>query len=176
MLALALRLIGALNRGICIAVGALAGILILSIMVGGVADVVSRWLFDRPLQGTFELTQVALMASVFLGFAYAELHGHHITVDLLYERLPTLGQRAVDLLAGACKLTVVLTLTWQLVQYQQVLDAANRTTPVLRLPQDTILWAAIIGSSAFAFAILAGTIMRFTRPHSVDSPAQIGVV
>ena len=60
------------------------------------ADALSRYLFNRPITGAYEITEKYLMvATIFLGVCYAYRGGVFIRVTFLVDHLP----RAVKLLA-----------------------------------------------------------------------------
>ena len=53
------------------------------------ADALSRYLFNRPILGAYELTEKYLMvAAIFLGLSYAYRGGMFIRVTFLVDRLP----------------------------------------------------------------------------------------
>src|SRR6476661_8651729 len=53
------------------------------------ADALSRYLFNRPIMGAYELTEKYLMvAAIFLGLSYAYRGGMFIRVTFLVDRLP----------------------------------------------------------------------------------------
>ena len=49
--------------------------------------VLSRALFKKPLMGTVELEELMIVILVFLGMAYTQVKGMHISVDFLTSRL-----------------------------------------------------------------------------------------
>src|SRR5712672_2605301 len=53
------------------------------------ADALSRYAFNRPILGAFEITEKYLMvAAIFLGLSYAYRGGVFIRVTFLVDRLP----------------------------------------------------------------------------------------
>ena len=61
----------------------LGGWVLMALMVYTVADVVLRYLFNRPFSGSLEVTEFAMSAIVFLGIAYCGWVGGHVAVDIL---------------------------------------------------------------------------------------------
>ncbi len=62
----------------------LATMLVLLSMTGlTVVDVVARYLFNRPVNGAFELTEMMLATVIFLAMPLTTAKGEHIEVQLL---------------------------------------------------------------------------------------------
>ena len=79
--------------------GWIAGIVTFAIMMLTVANVVSRYGFNRPIAGALELTEGALPLIIFLSLALTQFHGGHIRVTLLTDRLPPMAARTATVLA-----------------------------------------------------------------------------
>ncbi|MCT4370059.1 TRAP transporter small permease subunit [Yangia mangrovi] len=79
--------------------GTVAGVLIFAVMLLVVANVVMRYAFNQPVAGTLELTESALPLIIFLSLAMTQMHGGHIKVVLLTQRLPVGLARAAKVLA-----------------------------------------------------------------------------
>src|ERR1700752_2847211 len=75
---------------------------IVALMVYTVADVVLRYIFNRPFSGSIEVTEFAMSAIVFLGIAWCGWVGGHVAVDILERPLEDPRLRFVP---------VILTLT-----------------------------------------------------------------
>jgi TRAP-type C4-dicarboxylate transport system permease small subunit len=70
------------------ALAIVAGISILILMLFTTVDVGMRAAFGSGIAGSIEITQVALVATVFAGMMSAELSKIHVRTPLLTERLP----------------------------------------------------------------------------------------
>jgi TRAP-type C4-dicarboxylate transport system permease small subunit len=130
------------------------GVALVAAMLLTVLDVVLRHTLNAPLRGTFELTELAMAGIAFLGLAHAQHLGEHITIDLLYERLPPSGRRALDRLSRLVSLLVAGTVTWQLLGYLGRMRASGETTGVLGLPVYPAVGLAGAGFGLFALALL----------------------
>nr|WP_246220662.1 TRAP transporter small permease [Phytoactinopolyspora mesophila] len=130
-----------------------------ALLLWTVGDIVGRAVFSHPLRGTIEMTELAVVVLVYLGLALTEDRDRHITVDLLYVRLGATGQLVLRVFAGVVAFVVVSVMTWRLWQYAEQLDAGGFTTGILRIPLYPVALLAVLGSSAFALAILSKTIL-----------------
>jgi len=61
-----------------------------------VVDVVLRYVFSRPIQGSMELTEYLMVCVGTLGLAWCALQGAHIKVDLIVNRFPQRFQKVID--------------------------------------------------------------------------------
>lgn len=79
-------------------------------------DVVLRFVLDLPISGTILLVSLMYMPMItFLPLAYAEKKDAHISVELIYDRLPGAVQRSLDVLSLGLSVVVYVALairTW----------------------------------------------------------------
>lgn len=90
LLAAARRRFGALLHACGLAAGAVTFLM----MVLVVANALLRFLFNRPISGTLEITESALPLLVFLSLALTQYRGGHIRVVLVVRRLSPGARRA----------------------------------------------------------------------------------
>jgi TRAP-type C4-dicarboxylate transport system permease small subunit len=91
----------------------LAGASLLSMMLIGAIDIIGTKLVDRPLPGTFELTEALMVLGVFLALAHTQARRQHIAVDLVTRRLGRGARGALDLFARLLTLGVFALIAWQ---------------------------------------------------------------
>jgi len=97
-------------------------------------DVVGRYVFNRPLRGAFEITELALLVLIFAGLPLVSHADEHVTMDFIDKLL---GPRALDVLGRAVNAlcaAVMFFLTWQVwIKAGKIAGYAD-TTDVLRIP------------------------------------------
>ena len=75
-------------------------------------DVVLRYVFNRPLAGAFEVTELMLLVLIFAGLPLVTHAREHVTMDfvdrVLGERARDALRRAIDLVSAA----IMLLLAW----------------------------------------------------------------
>lgn len=120
-----------------------------------VADVIGRYFFNRPLPGTFELTEMLMVFIVFLALGLAQHHNEHISLDLAYNYFPSRLKKGTDLIVDLVNLVVVAAITWQLYDYSVRMLDGNYTTAVLQLPIHPFVIAAVTGAASYALAIIS---------------------
>jgi TRAP-type C4-dicarboxylate transport system permease small subunit len=84
-----------------------AATLIVALMLATIVDITLRRVTGTGVTGVTEAGEVTLVAIVYLGLAYAQRTGSHVSVDLVTERLPHVLGRGLELL-GLLVVTVAL--------------------------------------------------------------------
>jgi TRAP-type C4-dicarboxylate transport system permease small subunit len=132
-------------------------------MLVTVADVGGRFLFNRPLHGAFEATEVMMGLIVFLALPLATRRREHITVTLLEPYLPEWLKRGAALLFGLVCAAVCGLLAWRLGLHGERLLRVGEVTLELRIPRGGIatamswlMWAACAAFLLDAVAALRG--------------------
>jgi TRAP-type transport system small permease protein len=131
------------------------------------ADVAGRYLFNSPVWGAFELTEMMLAALIFAALPLVSLRNEHVTVDLFDPMTPDWLLRVQHVAACAIGAVCTAYLAWRLWIRAGNLLAAGETTAQLRL---TMAWlaygmAVLMALTAAALAILA---LRRPRRHHVE--------
>lgn len=132
--------------------GVAASIILLAMMVLTTVDVVARYVFNRPLRGAFEVTELLLLVLIFAGLPLVSFTNEHAVMDFI-DRV--LGGRALRVLHGAVELVsavLMLGLAWLVWGKADRIWAYRDATDVLR-----ILYGPFVYFMALALA-LAGVI------------------
>ena len=95
-------------------------------------DVVARYVFNRPLRGAFEITELLLLVLIFAGLPLVSHANEHVTMDFidrLLGRYRRLWQRAVQAVCAA----IMFLLTWLVWIKANRISAYGDATDVLRI-------------------------------------------
>lgn len=114
--------------------GIAASALLLALMLLTFADVVARYLFNRPIRGAFELTELALLVLIFAGLPLVSHADEHVTMDFVDRMLPPAALRALVRVVHALCAAVFFFLTWQVLVKAGRIAGYGDTTDVLRIP------------------------------------------
>src|SRR5918999_3718515 len=68
--------------------GVAASMLLFLMMLLTFADVVARYLINRPIRGGFELTELGLLVLIFAGLPLVSRADEHVTMDFIDRMLP----------------------------------------------------------------------------------------
>ena len=113
--------------------GIAASALLLVMMALTFVDVVARYLFNRPIRGAFEITELMLLVLIFAGLPLVSHGDEHVTMDFIDRMLPP---RALDVLirvVHALVAALFFFLTWQMWIKAGRIAAYGDTTDVLRI-------------------------------------------
>jgi TRAP-type C4-dicarboxylate transport system permease small subunit len=112
----------------------LGGWLLLGVALGTVADALRRTFLGRPIQGTFEATELVLAAIIFFGMPYTSLTDGHVSVDFLTSRLGPRRQYAIMAINALVCAALLGLITVQMADLAAEYMATNRTTITVRIP------------------------------------------
>src|SRR4249920_4144256 len=73
--------------------GAAAAVLLFYLMALTTADVIGRYVFNWPLRGAFEITELLLLTLIFAGLPLASRADEHVTLDFIDMTLSERGRR-----------------------------------------------------------------------------------
>jgi len=142
-----------------------------------VANIIGRKFFESPVVGTVELTRMLLAVVVFLGLAYSEDLGDHITIDIIYVRLGRRMRAAFNVFANVLSAAVVGLMAYQLTDYTRFTRNTGEETGILEWPIWPFVLVAAFGSAVFALAITSKLVLRaLGEPVEADAPQSIGEV
>lgn len=113
--------------------GIAASALLFCMMLLTFADVVGRYLLNRPIRGAFEITELTLLVLIFAGLPLVSHADEHVTMDFIDRVLP---QRAVlawvRVMHGVCA-AIMFFLAWQVWIKAGKISGYGDTTDVLRI-------------------------------------------
>lgn len=141
-----MRWLRLLLEGLC--AGLVAGLILVTCV-----DVAGRYLFNKPLAGAYELTQILLGALIFAALPLTTGKGGHVEVDLLMHLMPAPARRVLGVIGAALTSLVLAFFAWRLIWLVGDLRVTRLSTPGLFIP----LWylAAIGVVSCIISAIVA---------------------
>ncbi|MFP1646504.1 TRAP transporter small permease [Pontitalea aquivivens] len=120
------------------------GLLLMGCAVLTLADVTGRNLFNQPVPGATELTEIAVVAITFLLYPRVAWANTHISVDLLDNVLGRMVRHGLEVLAAVLAAGVFGVLAWRLwVLAGRVADYGD-ITPYLRLPLAPVYYGMAI--------------------------------
>ena len=113
--------------------GIAASALLFGMMLLTFADVVCRYLLNKPIRGAFELTELLLLVLIFAGLPLVSHADEHVTMDFIDHVLPAAPLRALERLVHVICAAVMFFLTWQVWIKAGRIASYGDTTDVLRI-------------------------------------------
>jgi TRAP-type C4-dicarboxylate transport system permease small subunit len=115
------------------ALGIAASAILFCMMTLTFVDVVLRYVFNRPLRGAFEVTELMLLVLIFAGLPLVTHAGEHVTMDLVDRWLSARQRQALGRLMEAVSAALMFALTWFMWIKARRIAAYGDTTDVLRI-------------------------------------------
>ena len=122
------------ERRVDAVLGIAASALLFAMMCLTFVDVVARYLFNRPIRGGFEVTELMLLVLIFAGMPLVSHADEHVTMDFIDRLLPQRGVVALIRFMHALVAVVFFFLTWQVLVKAARISGYGDTTDVLRIP------------------------------------------
>jgi len=133
------------------------------------ADVIMRYFFNSPIQGTYELIELSMGIFSPVAIMYCVWKKEHISVDIIFDRLPKVIQHLSIGLTLTIQFCITGLLTYQSFALVKELLGQQTNTPILSIPYWPI--GCVIGFS-FAFMLLIYVLQfaaMFTKKNEVES-------
>jgi TRAP-type C4-dicarboxylate transport system permease small subunit len=133
----------------------ISSIFLVLMMLHVTADVLMKYFFNSPIEGTFEtVTYYYMISIVFLPLAMVELRNEHIYVDLFVRRLPERIQQGIFIFA--CFTGIVY---FSIMTFQTFIDALKATAERETVMSNYLFyvwpsrWALPIGMGCMVLAL-----------------------
>jgi len=108
---------------------------LLFFMMGlGTCDVLGRYLFNKPILGTFEIFEILLPAIVLLGLGYTQGNNAHVRVELLVSRLSFRKQTILNFVTNGFALFISVLIMWRGWLLTTAYWRMGRTIPTIEVP------------------------------------------
>lgn len=130
--------------------GVAAGAILFLMMALTFVDVVMRYMFNRPVRGGTEITELMLLVLIFAGLPLVSHANEHVTMDFIDKWLPARLTSRLERLVHALCAAVMLFLAWQVWLKAGKIGSVGtegEVTQILRIPIAPYVYfmAAMIG-------------------------------
>jgi len=127
------------------------------IMVLIAVDVFGRYFFNKPIPGSFEITDMMMVLIVFFGIAYTGVKGEHVNLgDLLLGRFSNRLRGFIATTTNILSLCLFALIVWQSFQQANILRFKGTVSEILRIPVYPFLWVVTLGSLLLCVVLLLG--------------------
>jgi len=127
--------------------GVAASAILMAMMCLTFVDVVARYVFNRPIRGGFEVTELLLLVLIFAGLPLVSHADEHVTMDfidrLMRSRTRALLSRFIHVVVAA----LMFFMAWQVTIKAARISSYGDATDVLRIVYGPFVYfsAAMIG-------------------------------
>jgi TRAP-type C4-dicarboxylate transport system permease small subunit len=147
-------LLNGLTRSATRVLLALGMVMLGAMMFLTAADVILRYIFNRPVSGAYELIEYMMAIVVPFGIAYCAYQGGHVAIDLLLVHLPKRVQGAIGMITSLLTLGLFVLITWQNLIYIKEQYDSKLTSAVLLIPVYPFIALVTVGTAVFCLILL----------------------
>jgi TRAP-type C4-dicarboxylate transport system permease small subunit len=141
----------------------IASAALMLMMVLSCADIFMRYLFNRPITGTYDV--VGLSGAVLVSFAlpYTMLKKGHVAVELLVQSLSRGKQLVIETFSHLLGISLFLVMVWQAILLSRDMKAAGEVTPTVHLPFYPIVYCMALCFFILSLAIVVNLLHVWTK-------------
>ncbi len=160
-------LIGLAERWV-VGIGVLAAMLLVPLVLATTWEVLARYAFGAPTIWAYEVGYSLTGAHFLLALAYTLRQGEHIRIDVFSAAMSPAVRRAIDALAYAAVLPILVWITWTLGAYALSGFARGETSgqSALNLPVWPFRAAFTLAFATFALQVLCELAKSLLPPGS----------
>ncbi len=138
---------GAWERLFDTALGLAASVILFGLMIVTFVDVIGRYIFNHPLRGAFEGTELMLLVLIFAGLPLVSHADEHVTMDFIDHMLGARGRTLLMRFSHLVCSAMLMLLCWLIWDKAGKISGYGDTTDVLRIT---------IGPFVYFMAIMIG--------------------
>jgi TRAP-type C4-dicarboxylate transport system permease small subunit len=157
-----------MGKKLDLVLGMVAAVVLMLMMVLTTGDVFARYLFNAPIRGAFELTEVCLVLLIYAGLPLVSHRESHVVVDLFESWMSETVKRVLRVIGNLLCAVALGGMSW-VIYTRRVVDHSD-TTSVLKLPLTPVAWT-------IAFLILATAIIHigliFAEPPAEENTSAL---
>ena len=166
------KAVARIDRGMEPLLGIIAGVLLFCMMTLTFVDVVLRYIFNAPLKGSFEITELMLVVLIFAALPLVSRREEHVVMDFLDRFVPLWVYRAMRALEHIVSAAVMAGMGWLLWQRASKLAAYGDTSAVLRIELAPFVYA--IALLVFVTALIHVALVFSRRRDPRDETRETG--
>ena len=119
------------------------------------ADVFLRYVFNRPILASHELTLYMMAILVAFGLAYCAVLKGHVAIDLVVSHFPPRTQAIIDSVTCIISLGLFSLITWQGAIYTMDKLVSGHESEVLEIPIYPFIGVVTLGSLVLCLVLIS---------------------
>ena len=130
--------------------GFAASAILLVLMTLTFVDVVARYVFNRPIRGGFEVTELLLLVLIFAGLPLVSHANEHVTMDFIDRLLRGRTRAWLNRIVHALVAAMFAFMSWQVIIKAGRISSYGDATDVIRIPYGPFVYfmAAMLALAA----------------------------
>jgi TRAP-type C4-dicarboxylate transport system permease small subunit len=130
------------------------GYVLLGMMLLTTCDVIGRYVFNSPITGAYEITEVMMVTVIFLFIGYTQAEKGHISIDLVIRLLPKKVRTTIDIITHLLSLFIIILIAWMNILRCLELMRRNEVTAILYIPVSPFVLILAIGCLVYAIELI----------------------
>lgn len=120
----------------------------------GACDVIGRYLFNAPIKGSYEGSEVLLAGTVFFCLAYTESEHGHVALDALVLLFSPRIRGLITSITNLISIVIISLIGWQGVMLAMRSWESNRVVDVIGLPLAPFQFFVTVGALVMALELV----------------------
>jgi len=151
------------------ALGVTSAVVLFAMMLVTAVDVAGRYVFNKPIPGGFELTEILLAALIYCGLPLVSARREHIVIDTFDPMFSKALKRGLDMVAEVVCAVALAGVGWLIFLRANRIVEYGDTTSVLKLPLAPVVYLMAV---MITVAALIHLLLIFV-PHGEDDGKSI---
>lgn len=123
---------------------------LLGMMLLITCDVFLRFVFNKPIPGTYELVELMMAAVVSLSLAFCGIRHGHVAVELLTEKLSGKIGTTLSVIHHVVCIIFFCAIAVQVAKQANIIMESETVTALLGVPIYPFMWIMVFGSALLA--------------------------
>jgi TRAP-type transport system small permease protein len=156
-------LLGSLVKPISWVFQKIGGIILALMMILTTLDVILRDTINKPITGTFDLTEYMMAIMVSFGLAYCAILKGHINADVVIVHLKPRVRIILETITTFLSLVFISAVTWQLFVHMKAEMVFGLKSSVLPIPVFPFVGVVGVGMALFSLVLLKDLLLLLSR-------------
>lgn len=132
----------------------IAGVVLVGMMFLTAADVLLRYVLNKPISGSLELTEFMMVVVTGFGIAWCALRNGHVRVEVFTVNLSPRIQSILSCITSFLAFALFVLISWKTFEYILFKYDAHQTSSVLLIPVFPFIGLLFIGCAMLCLAFL----------------------
>ena len=136
-------------------------VMFMVLMLLGAIDVLGRYIFNRPITGALEASQILMAVMILLAWADTQSQNAHIKVDIIFSRYPPRVRTIIEFAILLISLALFLLIVWRSALIAWSDWQQGRIIDTILLPLAPFKLAVPVGALVLCFEFIIQMIHLF---------------
>jgi TRAP-type C4-dicarboxylate transport system permease small subunit len=145
---------------------AVVGLTVLMLMaLFTLADVIGRSGFNKPISGSYELTQLIFVVVVACVLGYSVILKSHVKIDLLVSHFPPRAQTKIDTISSLVSSALFFVISWRVFLQAAKIKEQELNSGILEIPVYPFYYILAVGCLLMGAMLLIEFFRSFSQKN-----------